>query len=230
MKRLKTKAVNRRNVTQEPKIEIDYNDYQYKWYKQNGLEVPQRLNDDVRRFIAAVDPSKPIRRNVTRMYRIKALDFLSEDDHPKKKEFLVVVEDWFGKRADNTEVPPVRDHVNGVFNELKLTDNNNVDTTGNRIYYIPFSKEEVDEWLDRSYLQDKDSILFVVDTKQGGRRKPFTYDEFVNSSWEELETKIDERPIDKQNSQLLNIIADLQRQLSENNNVQKRTKNTKQSK
>ena len=224
MKRLTSKAIKSRNVKQEPKIEIDYNDYQYKWYKQNGLEVPERLNEDVRRFIAAVDPSKPIRRNVTRMYRIKALDFLSDEDHPKKKEFLVVVEDWFGKRADNTEAPPVRDHINGVFLELKVDANNNVETTNNRMYYIPFTKEEVDEWIDRSYLQEKDNIKFVIDTKQGSRRKEISYDEFVNSTWDELERKIDERPIDRQNAQLLNIIADLQRQISENQNVQKKTR------
>ena len=88
MKRLTAKAKKSSKANQEPKIEIEYNDYVQKWYKENGLQLPERLNIDVRRFLAAVDPTKPIRRQVTRMYRIKALDLLTDEEHPKRKEFL----------------------------------------------------------------------------------------------------------------------------------------------
>jgi hypothetical protein len=215
MKRLISTAKKSSKAIQEPKIEIDYNDYVEKWYKDNRLEIPERLNLEVRKFLAAVDPSKPVRRNVTRMYRVKALDLLSDSEHPKRREFLTVVEDWFGKRADGTDVPPVRDHKHGVYNEHRINEQGNVVTTSNLIYYIPFSKTEVDEWLDRSYLQDKDNILFVVDTKRGSRRKEFSYEDFVKLSWDELERKIDERPGSANTTELLNIIAELQRQLKE---------------
>jgi len=218
MKRLIAKAKKSSKANQEPKIEIDYNDYVQKWYRENGLQIPERLNIDVRRFLAAVDPTKPIRRQVTRMYRIKALDLLTDEEHPKKKEFLTVVEDWYGKRADGTEVPPVSEHKHGVYNEHKINDQGNVEVTSNLIYYIPFSKTEVDEWIDRSYLQEKDNILFVVDTKRGARRKEFSYEDFVKLSWDELERKIDERPGSQNTTELLNIIAELQRQLKEKKN------------
>ena len=215
MKRLTAKAKKSSKANQEPKIEIEYNDYVQKWYKENGLQLPERLNIDIRKFLAAVDPTKPIRRQVTRMYRIKALDLLTDEEHPKRKEFLTVVEDWYGKRADGTEVPPVSEHKHGVYNEHKLDEHGNVQVTTNLIYYIPFSKTEVDEWIDKSYLQEKDNILFVVDTKRGARRKEFSYEDFVKLSWDELEKKIDERPGSQNTTELLNIIAELQRQLKE---------------
>ena len=150
------------------------------------------MDKHIREFLSAVDPYKDVRRNVTRMYRVKALDFLTDPDKPTRREFLTVVEDWYGKRADGTDVPPVRDHKNGVYNELKV-ENGEPAITGNLIYYIPFSKEEVDEWIDQSWITDKESIEFRVDTKQGSKRKQFDYDDFVNLSWEELVQRMDNR-------------------------------------
>ncbi len=53
------------------------------------------------------------------------------------------------------------------------------------MYYIPFSKEKVDEIITKSD-SDKNDIIYVV--KSGPRRDHFTYDEFVNYSWEQLES------------------------------------------
>ena len=198
MKKLIPKATKEETVKQEPKITIDYNDYEYKFYTENAPDrIPPQYQDnfyDIHRFLAAVDPHKEIKRKVSRMYRVKALDFISDPDKPKRAEFLVVVEDWYGKRADGTDVPPVSEHKNGVYHKLVKKQNGEVEVTNDLIYYIPFNKENVDEWINQSYLTDKDTIQYWVDTKSGARRKQFEYDEFVNNTWDELVEKIDAKP------------------------------------
>ena len=197
MKKLQPKVRKQEEVKQEPKFDIEYNDYEYKFYEENAPgAMPEYLQGnryDIGRFKAAVDPNKPIRRKVSRMYRIKALDLLSDDKKPKRREFLTVVEDWYGKRADGTDVPPVSEHKNGVYNELKKNPDGSIETTNNLIYYIPFDKETVDEWIDLSYGTDKETIQFWVDTKQGSKRKQVEYDDFVNKSWDELVEMIDRK-------------------------------------
>ena len=193
MKKLQPKVQKKQEVKQEPKFDIEYNDYAEKFYLENPGAMPEHFNEDIFRFKAAVDPSKGIRRKITRMYRIKALDLLSEDDKPKRKEFLTVVEDWYGKRADGTEVSPVSEHKNGVYYELRKNPDGSIETTNNQIYYIPFSKENVDEWIELSHGTDKDTIQFWVDTKAGARRKQFEYDDFVNKKWDDLVAVIDSK-------------------------------------
>jgi len=52
------------------------------------------------------------------------------------------------------------------------------------VQYIEISKEAVDKIIANSS-SDEDEIIFVV--KSPPRRDHFTYDEFVNYSWEQLE-------------------------------------------
>lgn len=230
MKKLQPKVRKEVTVKQEPKPQIEYNDYEYKFYEENAPgSMPEYLQGsryDIGRFFAAIDPNKPIRRKVSRMYRIKALDFLAEDDKPKRREFLTVVEDWYGKRADNTDVPPVSEHKNGVYNELRKNPDGSVEATGNLIYYIPFSKETVDEWIELSHGTDKETIQFWVDTKQGSKRKQFDYDDFVNKSWDELVEMIDQRRDTKSVDALVKLIEKQQKQIDDlleaNKNERKR--------
>jgi len=216
MKKLIPKVQKKQEVKQEPKIDIEYNDYEYKFYQENASDkMPYHMQPgkyDIGRFKAAVDPNKPIRRKITRMYRIKALDLLSDSDKPKRKEFLTVVEDWYGKRVDGTDVPPVSEHKNGVYNELRLNQDGSVETTNNLIYYIPFSKENVDEWIDMSYGTDKDTIQFWVDAKTGARRKQFDYDDFVNKKWDELVQEIDAKTNDNRTIEQLTALVSKQQE------------------
>jgi hypothetical protein len=52
------------------------------------------------------------------------------------------------------------------------------------VHYIPFSKETVDRIIAKSD-SDKSEILFCVNSPP--RRDYFTYDEFVNYTWDQLE-------------------------------------------
>jgi hypothetical protein len=214
------------NVEQEPKVTIEYNDYEYRWLTENGfsdwVKTQQGQNGKInanfraREFLAKVEPSK-IKRNTTRMYRVKELDFITNPNKPKRREFLKVIEDWYGKAADGSDVAPVRDHINGMYQEFRRNEKGEPEATGTIIYYIPFTKANVDEWVNQSYLNDRDTIQFWVDTKQGFRRKQVSYEDFVNLKWDELVAKIDAKPSESNAvvAQLMSVVEKQQAQIEQ---------------
>ena len=74
------------------------------------------------------------------------------------------------------------DHVDNVFSGTRES------------YYIPFTKKNVDEIIANSAHSDKDSIKFIIkfgmedspDSFQMSTHNIFSYDKFVNWSWERL--------------------------------------------
>ena len=69
-----------------------------------------------RRFLSKVDHNKyPIKRTVTKIVRLKAIDY-SEERRPLK-EYLYYWEDWLGKNWLGQSVPPVRSHLEGWYYE-----------------------------------------------------------------------------------------------------------------
>ncbi len=57
-----------------------------------------------------------------------------------------------------------------------------------QVYYIPFSKEKVDEIIESSIGTDKDTIKYLF--TDGALGYEFPYEEFVNRSYEELATML----------------------------------------
>jgi hypothetical protein len=153
----------------------------------HGVEAPQRRKKE---FIAQVDLEQgPIERKVMSIVRFKA----KNRDDKKQKEYLRYHEDWqakdwMGRKIRNSE------NIEGVYYEqeeekiIKYDETKGPYVSGYRrsgehpVYTIPYSKEAVDQIVGN---QDKSDIIFTVRTSE--RRQHFTYDEFVNYSWEKLE-------------------------------------------
>lgn len=169
---------------------IEYNNLTKESYLRKKLVVPQNLDMQEQNFLSQVDTSKgEIERKVTKICRVKAVD--QKDKQKKRKEFIYYYENWYGKDWVGNDIPPVTDHVEGIYYE-QLTQNiiNKNRITGKKrtgqqiVYYIPFSKQAVDKIIENSVGSDKETILFNF--SNGPLGYEFPYDVFVNESFDNL--------------------------------------------
>jgi len=131
------------------------------------------------------------------MVRLKARDY-SIGNHIATKEYLVYYENWMGKNWLGEDIAPVADHVEGMFMQQEKKTITHTDYRTGRMttsykrgmeqpsYYIPFSKEAVEEILKDT--EDKDSVIFTIKLSPpypGGIRTNFSYHQFANLSFEE---------------------------------------------
>lgn len=181
---------NKKN--EEPETELtEYNKRTEQSYIEKGLPVPQRLDWEVKNFLAQYDPARgPIEKKVTKIVRVKEVDLLS----PKKerKEFMYWYENWDAKDWTGSDLPSVGDHVEGFYMEqttAPIQEKNRVvghkRTGEKKVFYIPFSKEKMDEVIASSIGTDKDTIIYLLKTPQF-RDDRFNYEQFANNSFEEL--------------------------------------------
>ena len=204
------------DIPKKPEINIEYNDRTYQSYIDTGFghllspgstsKVAHQINsprDRILKFLNEADIRKgPVERTVTHMYRLKAIDWNS----PKRerKEFIYYEErwtavNWLGIPLKN----PIDGHIEGKYMEVVTTPKLD-ERTGEHIdnafagtresYYIPWSKNNVNEIIEKSAHSDKSGIRFTVmfdlqDSAEGftlKTRNYFSYDQFVNWSWEKL--------------------------------------------
>ena len=122
--------------------------------------VPENLNAQQHTFLSKVSTKQElghkIRREVTKIVRLKARDYNSEK--LERKEFLYYYENWYGVDWRGAKVPPVTDHIEGYYQELEMEPviNEEGEVVSNKrsgqhtVYYIPFSKEKVDGIIEGS--------------------------------------------------------------------------------
>jgi len=178
---------------------IEYNNKTWESYRANGFlpEDPDELkafpvDKWERRFLSVVDPSKgEIQRKVTKIVRLKAVDYNTKKQ--ERKEYLIYYEDWFGKDWNGSQVPPVREHVEGLYyrqeREPVYVDRrmDHYERSGQTpIYYIPFSKKAVDDIISKSVGTDEDTIIFLVKFTPNDRDDSFNYKQFTNLSFTDL--------------------------------------------
>ena len=161
---------------------------------KNNLMVPENLNAQQHTFLSKVSTKQElghkIRREVTKIVRLKARDYNSEK--LERKEFLYYYENWYGVDWRGAKVPPVTDHIEGYYQELEMEPviNEEGEVVSNKrsgqhtVYYIPFSKEKVDGIIEGSVCTDKDTIKYLF--TDGALGYEFPYEEFVNRSYQEL--------------------------------------------
>ncbi len=125
---------------------------------------------------------------------MKAKDYSTKSK--EKKEYIIYLDDWFGKNWLGQKVNPISENIEGVYMEqekepiIKQSENSGPEIVGYRrsgehpVHYIEFSKDAVDKIIANSS-SEKDEIIFVV--KAPPLRDHFTYDEFFNYSWDQLE-------------------------------------------
>jgi hypothetical protein len=175
---------------EEKEEEAAYNNKTEQSYNKKLLNVPERLDYQEKNFLSEVDTSKgEIEKQVNTIVRIMAIDH--EDPKKKRKEFMYWYENWRGKNWQGQSVPPVTDHVEGIYYEQDtepIVERNK--KVGDRrvgqheVFYIPFSKEKVDELVEMSVGTEKETINYVVKTPtiRGGG---YTYEQFVSSTFPE---------------------------------------------
>jgi hypothetical protein len=171
---------------------LKYNSRTLESYKANGFEIPEKIDLWERRFLSIVDPSKAeIERKVTKIIRLKAVDYNTKKK--ERKEYLIYYEDWFGKDWNGASIPPVREHLEGVFQEQErepvYVDRrlDHYERSGDHdVYYIPYSKKAVDEIIASSIGTDEETINFTVKFSPTDRDDTFNYRQFANLSFNEL--------------------------------------------
>jgi hypothetical protein len=167
----------------------EWNDKTYKNFVKYGLTPPD-VDFQERQFLRLVKGH--IDREVTRIVRLKAINY----NAPKRmrEEYLIAYENWYGRNYLGQKIPPVTDHAKGTCVEPELEpvyergEEKGYKLSGQKIiHYIPFSKENVDKLIESSTLSNKDTIQYIF--KDSTRRcSGYSYDQFVNSSFEECYT------------------------------------------
>lgn len=199
-------STNKPTLKSKPEPKIEYNDRSYQSYIKNGFAdyIPHNIQAPrvrIQRFLNEVDIRKgEIERTVTTMVRLRAIDHNSTKR--ERKEFLYYQEDWTGKNW--LGIPQkVWENIEGKYSEVltrpKLDERtgehiDNIFSGTREVYYIPFTKAKVDEIIKNSANSDKSNIRFVVkfasedgnDTIAMSVRNQFSYDVFVNASWDKL--------------------------------------------
>jgi|GEM_PF-2545847 len=142
-----------KKVNKKPAIE--YNNRTELSYREQGLTPPENLNQQKKNFISKVDTSvEPITKTVTKIVRVKTIDYNS----PKRerKEYLIYYENCIGQDWFKRIIPPVTDHIEDKYNEVitepvyQQQELVGYKYSGKRdIHYIEFSKEKVDEIIEK---------------------------------------------------------------------------------
>jgi hypothetical protein len=195
------------DVPKKPEVKIEFNNRSYESYTKNGFadNIPRSITGPrarMQQFLNKVDLRKgPIERTVRLIVRLRAPDY----NTPKheRKEFVYYTEDWNANDWLGIPIDPFSEHIEGKYLEC-LTKPVLDERTGEHVdnafagtresYYIPFTKKNVDEIIANSAHSDKDSIKFYIkfgmedspDSFQVSTRNLFSYDKFVNWSWDKL--------------------------------------------
>jgi len=185
------------DFSSKSRIDRDWNNRSRLSYIENEQKIPRHIEGadfQVAQFLSKVDHKGkfvPV-RSVTRIVRTRATDW--DTPHQEKKDYVYWYEDWYGQDWLGRDIAPVTEHVQGVYEEVimkdKINDYGDVEgkeKKGERIrYYVPFSKKAVDDIIATSNNTDAKNIKFIFKGNQF-RTGDWTYDQFVNSTWEEME-------------------------------------------
>ena len=179
---LKTKAEEVEDIKE---IDIEWNNRTYQSYIDNGFTPPDNLDMVERKFLSRVDTSGkyPVLRQVTRIIRLKSRDPKTRQD----KEYLVYYENWSGRDWLGRKVPVVAEHMEGMYWEEDSEPNIVYGDNGpmrkgvirsgqHKVYYIPFSKEKVDEIIANSPDTYKEDLRYCVKFDDSTRDDRFTYE------------------------------------------------------
>ena len=196
------------DVPKKPEVKIEYNNRSYESYTKNGFadNIPRSIrgpHDRMQAFLNKVDLRKgDIEKTVRMIVRLRAPDWNSSTKKNERKEFIYYFEDWTANDWLGIPIDPFSEHVEGKYQEVlmrpKLDERtgehiDNVFAGTREVYYIPFTKKNVDEIIANSAHTDKYSIKYTVkfgieDSPEGftmSTRNQFSYDMFL-WDWEKL--------------------------------------------
>ena len=205
--------------THDEGIKFKYLTAAYDSFIKEGFIPPEpqyRSDKRERQFLSQVDVSKrKIKVKITRMYRLKAVDYSNENE--ESKEYLYWESNWYAKNYLGAEINPVIGHIEGKYKEQTKKLVSGMDPNTGRItadyikdiprevYSITFSKTEVDKLLKGEHPFGPDSVNITDLSKVVFYRKlegilgvmnfrcaDYTYEQFIVPEWKkfaELATK-----------------------------------------
>jgi hypothetical protein len=194
----------------KPKTEIqfDFNEKSLGEYTKEGLDPPHDVRSEIElisRFKAKA--KSPIQSIIRSMHRRQVVIF-DENGKPVKKEFLTYRVDYYSKDWLGNEIN-ILSHIHGYYKKPKLRTRMEMNyENGEHVpkrevdgaeeqYYIELTdknrKQVIEDIINNSNGTIIDEILFYghfPNSPKGiaFRCNIFTHDQFINSSFEELET------------------------------------------
>ncbi len=123
MSEISSKKPNVPGQTAEPQqLKFTYSTEAYDSYVKEGLTPPdawKRPDKFELGFLSQVDLTKgKIKVEITRMIRLKALDYGS--DKREYKEYLTWESNWYAKNWLDVEISPVTGHIEGKYSQQTL--------------------------------------------------------------------------------------------------------------
>lgn len=195
-------------------LKFKYDALEYESYAKHGFQAPDvdhRSDKWEIRFLSAVDPTKgPVKVRITKMFRIRAVDYDSQDH--ETKEYLYYETEWRATQWNGNPLGPT-EHIEGKHQEQTKRlilgdfdpktgqqDSHYVRDIPRTVYTIPFSKKAVDEVLENknpfgpdslNVTPDKESVIYYGKFNQilgmeSFRCADFTYEQFTLPEWKEF--------------------------------------------
>ena len=159
---------------------------------KHGIPVSPDMQDtELTRFMKLVDAEENIEKKVATMVRLRHTNRI-DPNKGKKVEYLVWYENWKGFDSNGHRIPPVSDLPQGYDKHQlfsKMTDNDgkvSYKPEGEPYFYYftPYSPEAVDKILEDTET-DPEEVQYTVKSIGAGW-SGFSYEEFKNLDWEEL--------------------------------------------
>lgn len=194
---------------------IEFNEMTFESFTKQGLQVPDGVEGGVfqkqqnDKFMARFKPEKgPLRIVIDSMHRRQVITY-DKDGKAVKKEYLTFRASYFGRDWLGNDLPPIRGQEHGRFLKPKFSTTIHQDmTTGDQIAkkeylgqtevvcYIELTdknrKQIIQDIINESNGTLTDKIVFYghfPDSARGRahRNNLFSFDQFINSSFDELE-------------------------------------------
>ncbi len=158
---------------------------------KHGIPVSPDMQDtELTRFMKSVADTENIEKKVATMVRLRHINKV-EPNKGKKIEYLIWFENWKGFDPNGHKIPPVSDLPQGFDKTQtfsKITDNEGQvkykPEEDYWFYFVPYTPEKVDEILEATNT-DPEEVQYTV-KGIGTGWSGFSYEEFRNLDWEEM--------------------------------------------
>jgi hypothetical protein len=204
---LSTTKTETKKESKPEAIQFNFNEKSVGEFTKEGLDPPYDVRFEIESTVKFKAKAKPPLQIIIKTMNRRQIITYDENGKPVKKEFLTYRADYHAKDWLGNDLW-IRSHLHGQFKKPKFRVTTTLDPeTGEHVpkkeydgtvdeYYIELTdknrKQVIEEIINNSNGTIIDEILFYGHFLQSAkgiafRSNTFTYDQFINSSFEELE-------------------------------------------